>query len=305
MEPPPAVSLPQEISLELLLGRVQQVAEDVGVRVLAIKGPLAARQQLRSRALASDVDVLVDRGGRDALSGGLARLGWLSRPEDPRDDVFPKYSVSLYHPQWPLDVDLHESFPGMEAADAFDALWAERVELDCAGHPVATPGPAGTTVVLALNSLRASWRSMASRELAELVRVAPARVPAAEVLTAAIATGSLAALRPFVEQAYPEADVTGWPEPSRLWRLYSSNPESASFRLIALREAPPWRWPGMLWRAIWPSRAALAATNLDALTATSRQLLLLRLRRLQHAVQARGQILEGYRTFRRARESSR
>lgn len=294
------VPAPISVLLELLAGRVQQVADAAEVRALILKGPFASRIGLRRRALSSDIDVLVEPGRLPDVVAGLSVLGWRARPADPKDDVFPVHSVSLYHQSWPIDIDVHETFPGLEAplAEAFDALWEDRRHEFAAGVEVATTGVAGTVLILALNSLRSMWSQRSRNELDDLVSLAPGAVPGHTVLDLALSAGAAGPARPFLERAYPENEPEVWPIPTRLWYLYSLNPESASFRLIALREAPLRRRPAMLFRALVPSRAALASINLDALSMSRSELWLLRWRRLGRALRALPRIYRGYDRYR-------
>lgn len=303
---PQAPATPPRVWLELLQARVQQVADRADARSLVIKGPFAAELGLRSRTTSMDVDVLVEPGRGDDCVAGMIALGWRLRPVDRCDDVFPQHSTSLYHPNWPIDVDVHHRFPGLdgEPVAVFEALWAERLRRPAAGIDVATTGPVGTTLVLAVNALRTPWSERSQGELADLVDRARAAVSPQAIMDMASATGALAASRPFLEMAFPDACPAKWPPPSRTWYLYSLNPESASHRLIALRHAPLRKWPTQLWRALIPSRTALAATNLAVLEAGPKQLLWIRFVRIIGACRKLPTILSGYREFRR-RESGR
>lgn len=292
---------PSTVWLELLQGRVQQLADATGARTLVIKGPFAAELGLRVRSTSTDVDVLVDPQSRGSFLEGLGRLGWRQRPIDATDDVFPQHSTSVYHPAWPVDIDIHHRFPGLDGDDGavFEALWAERVTLPAADVAVNTTGLVGTTLVLAVNALRSPWSERSQRELAELIARAQDVVSGPAVVEMATATRALAAARPFLESAFPQDCPSRWPRPSRTWYLYSLNRESASHRLIALRHSPPRTWPLQLWRALVPSRMALAATNLAALDATNKQLRRMRLHRALGVVRKLPTIIASYREFRR------
>ena len=65
-----------EEAVPLLHALIARAADDLGVRVLAIKGPVVALQGLREQRTSADVDVLVHPRDLEPLVDGLVALGW-------------------------------------------------------------------------------------------------------------------------------------------------------------------------------------------------------------------------------------
>lgn len=284
---------------DLAAGLVATTAGRLGIRALVIKGRYAAEQGLRAPRVALDVDVLVDPGHSPRLIAALAEHGWQPRPEDPDDAIFPTHSRSLIHRLWPCDIDVHTRFPGFEATpdQVFDAIWDARVEAVAAGVPVWIPSPTATLLIVALHSLRTPGKLNESSDLAHLVARARQVVDGSDVMDLVRRTDALGALAPFVRRAYPELVPDVVPPPSKEWILRSLAPDSATVRLINLRQA---RWrerPRLLVRALSPSRAALAAVNLDALATDTAGLRRLRRRRRFAALRRLPSIFGEYRAY--------
>lgn len=284
---------------DLAAGLVATTAGRLGIRALIIKGRYAAEQGLRAPRVALDVDVLVDPGHSPRLIAALAERGWQPRPEDPDDAIFPTHSRSLIHRSWPCDIDVHTRFPGFEVAPAaaFDAIWDTRVGAVAAGASMWIPNPTATLLIVALHGLRTPSKGNERADLALLAKRARHLVDGPAALALADRTGSLGALAPFLRQAYPDLVPDAVPRPSAEWVLRSRAPDSATVRLIALRQA---RWrerPRLLLRALHPSRAALAAVNLDALATDTAGLRRLRRRRRLAALRRLPSIIREYRDY--------
>lgn len=141
--------------IELAYGLVAREAALLGIRILAVKGPVLQRQGIGGRRVSADADVLVD-GAAGELAERLTVLGWERRPISTVLRVYPDHSIELFHRSWPCDIDLHLFYPGLFAspAEAFEALSAEKSTVTLAGQPVDAPSPAGHLVVLAAHALR-------------------------------------------------------------------------------------------------------------------------------------------------------
>ena len=142
---------------------VARAARDHDVRVLFIKGPVAAEQGLRPRRPSVDVDVLVDPMRRGLLAAVLDDLGWVDENPYLSPTVLPQHSLTHRHHSWPCELDLHDRFPGFFADPqaVFEALWARRTTVRVAGQDIPAPDRAGHALVLALHSLRdphEAWR---------------------------------------------------------------------------------------------------------------------------------------------------
>lgn len=288
-------------AVELAAGLVATTAATLGIDALIVKGRFATEQGLRATRAAVDVDVLVRPGDAPALADALGARGWRARPEDPDDAIFPVHSRSFFHPGWPCDVDVHTRFPGFEApADAtFTAIWATRERAAAAGASIWIPGPPATLLIVALHGLRTPAKLNERADLAQLANSAAEIVDGPDVLALAEQTGALGAVEPFLRRAYPGLVQAVVPAPSAEWILRSRAPDSATVRLITLRHAAWRRRPGLLVRALRPSRDALAAVNLDALGTDDAGLRQLRRRRRLAALRRVPSILREYRAYQR------
>lgn len=258
------LSIPEGVLLGHAL--VARLADSLGIRVFFIKGPASVLQGLRPAKVSSDVDVYADPARLDDLLEGLRVRGWRERPADPDHKTFPKHSVTVDHPEWPCCVDLHFRFPGMEkpSADCFETLWANTVDMDLAGQRLRVPAKPLGILFLALHDLRSPELPACHQELQYLRSLTQRRSQSEALLDLAADTGSLAAMRPFLESLVSEDLNVAWPEPSREWRNRVAAREPGSARIIALLQAP-WRdKPGMFIAAILPGADVFLSQDLYA-----------------------------------------
>lgn len=240
----------------VLLGHalVSRVADSLGIRAFFIKGPASVTQGLRQPRTSADVDVFVDPSCLDEMLQGLRERGWRDRPVDADSFTFPKHSITVDHPDWPCCIDVHYRFPGMErdTSECFEAMWANTEELELGGQQVRVPSKPLGILFLALHALRSSWLPASRRELDFLAELTERQSLTSALLEVASATGSLAAVRPFVEPLLPPNAMLTWPLPSKEWhnRLLAREPGSA--RLIAILHAPWQQKAILLWRAVFP-----------------------------------------------------
>jgi hypothetical protein len=149
----------------------------------------------------------------------------------------------------------------MENPAAFEVIWGSTEILELAGLPVRVPSTVLGILILALHALRAPHLLASRRELEFLSEVTHRQSHASAVLEMATVTGSLAALRPFLEDLLPEGAEPAWQQPSREWhfRLMANEPGGA--RLVAILHAPWLAKPRMLWHAVFPSPEAFISGN--------------------------------------------
>ncbi|MFX1821895.1 nucleotidyltransferase family protein [Pseudarthrobacter sp. CC4] len=256
------------ISEGVLLGHalVARLADGLGIRAFFIKGPASVLQGLRQPKTSADVDVFGDPARLEQLLHGLRERGWRERPVDPDSRTFPKHSVTLDHPDWPCCIDVHFRFPGMEhpAAACFEVMWASTEVLELAGQSVRVPSKGLGILILALHALRSPHLPACRQELEFLSDITTHHSDALAILEVATATGSLAAMRPFLENLLPHSAAPEWPEPSVEWRNRLMAREPGSARLVAIVQAPWREKPGMLWRAVFPPDEAFLAGNIYA-----------------------------------------
>jgi hypothetical protein len=258
------LSVPEGVLLGHAL--VSRVADSLGIRAFFIKGPASAVQGLRLPKTSYDVDVFVAFHNLEKMLQGLRERGWRERPVDPENRAFPKHSVTLHHPEWPCCIDVHFRFPGMEtpAVDCFNVMYANTETLDLAGQKVRVPSKALGILILALHALRSAQLPACQQELEVLAQVTRCQSHAPAVLEIATATGSLAAVRPFLEPLLPKDAALEWPQPSREWHNRVVAREPGSAQLIAIVQAPWQDKLRTLWRSAFPPQEAFLSANIYA-----------------------------------------
>jgi hypothetical protein len=258
------LSIPEAVLLGHAL--VARVADSLGIRAFFIKGPASVIQGLRLPKISGDVDVFVAPPDLEPVLQGLRDRGWRERPVDPDSRTFPKHSVTVDHPEWPCCIDVHFRFPGMEAnpSDSFELMWANTEDLEVAGQVVRVPSKSLGILILALHALRSPQLPACSQELEFLTDLTERDSYGAAILEVARSTGSLAAMRPFLEDLLPEAATVEWPEPSTEWRNRVMAKEPGSARLIAIAQAPLRDKPRMLFRAVFPRPEVFLSGNIYA-----------------------------------------
>ncbi|TQJ30877.1 nucleotidyltransferase family protein [Microbacterium sp. SLBN-146] len=227
--------LPSGVALQLAHAVVRHAADLSDARIVVVKGLAAARIGMREAWRGADVDVMAEPTRFDALIGALNGMGWHARPADDDELAFPPHSLSLTHPHWPCDLDVHFRFPGFERpdADVFEALWAHRVEAEVADGRVWVTDEIDTVLTLALHDLRNPRVSRHRADLVALSRhVAPIEPRA--LIERAEELGALACARPFLEPLLTTGLAEGvqWREPSREWRLRLLDPLARRFVLL-------------------------------------------------------------------------
>ncbi|MDO4718451.1 MAG: nucleotidyltransferase family protein [Propionibacteriaceae bacterium] len=146
--------------VQLAHATAQVIAEDIGSRVLHIKGPALDPSLLhrldgdvKPRG-SSDADLLVEPGRVGDLVEALTRHRFRLVTHFETGSAF-EHAASLWHEKlgW---VDVHRRFPGigMPAAEAFDRLWAHRQQIRIAGYPCAAPSRLAQRLMLLLHAAR-------------------------------------------------------------------------------------------------------------------------------------------------------
>ena len=197
-------SLDPADAVPLLSGWIAEILNRRGTRYLLIKGPSLEFHGLRSGRVSSDVDLLVDPADVPAVMEVLQESGWRERPTTFAQNLYTEHSVSLLHPLWPIDIDVHHSFPGFfePPAIVFDCLWRRRDVCPIADVACMVPDRASSVLILALHSLRGLTSSDRHRiELENLLEVlSRAPVRADDLLSLAYQTGCDASLKDFLLQ---------------------------------------------------------------------------------------------------------
>jgi hypothetical protein len=246
------------------------VASAEGIRVLALKGPVLAHHGLRPARVSSDADVLVDPDRQEALRLVLEARGWQIRFEREMPHLLERHSVTLLHPGWPVDIDLHWYFPGFhgEPGEVFGVLWEHRVQVELAHRQVTCLDLPASALVAALHCARYPHSRVRQRELhhvRERLRSAPPGT-IGEVAELARLTRSSTVLADFLTDlgvAPTGTDLS--PEELSRWRRYTETHElgSTGAWLSALSSGRLVDRLRMIGRAVWPSAAELQRMHPD------------------------------------------
>lgn len=233
------------------------------LRVLHIKGPAADHFGLREPHLSSDADVLCDPRDFDQLLERLTVRGWSPRKTSHLTGHTSTHSVSMIHPKWPVDIDVHRSFPGFlaESSTVFAALWDARVFMIIAGQQVPIAGLEHSILIQGAHSLRS--RSVGRRHQFEWERLVNDVIPglgpearerlvqfaadsgASESLELLLAPAGLPMRPSSVE--IDETDL-------RNWRRLTGSGGAPALRIVNALSVLPLRDRAKLIRAaIWPS----------------------------------------------------
>ena len=259
-------------AIPLLHSLVTRVAEDAGIRVLFIKGPILAMQGLRPERQSVDVDVLVDPSRFEEMQQRLREIGWRIEVPGTGAHVMTFHSKAYRHDNWPCEIDVHDRFPGFFAdpQDVFEVLWARRTTAAIAGREVPCPDILGNTAVAALHALRDPSYERSRRDLAfmtEALGEALDQGQLRELAELAVATGAADTLRPFLdaigapklgEGTTPAKDLEAWQI-----RTSSSGVKTVAY-LYQLRHARKRQWPPMLWHALVLTEAEVRKAQPDA-----------------------------------------
>jgi hypothetical protein len=171
--------------------------------------------------------------------------------------VLPRHSLTLRHPTWPCELDLHDRFPGLFADRQanFERLWERRTRVEVAAQEIWGPDLLSHAVILALHSLRDPYDTGKRADLAELVVNLPELVPDSDLPELAELARDLGA----ADTAAPFLDDVGCPpvgrgttsaEDLRAWRLRTEPVSGTAVGWIEeLRRLPKRSWPGYLWYA--------------------------------------------------------
>ena len=149
------VEVPLSVRLRFGHAAVQQLADEVGVDLLHIKGA-AIDPSLRPAELrGTDVDVLVRPDHVARLDEAIRSHGWRLYTTFASGSPF-GHAQTYTHHVWGF-LDLHRFFPGIRITPgaAFDRLWADGSTVQIAGVGCRVPSVPAQSVLLILNAARA------------------------------------------------------------------------------------------------------------------------------------------------------
>lgn len=258
-----AETLHQDEAVLLATALVDHVAATADISALFIKGPAATLMGLRENHVSADVDVLVRPEDLARMVELLRARGWLERPSGVA--VVRRYSHSrtLYHPQWNCDVDVHDRFPGMEAAPdcVFDTLWRDRQYLVMAARSVPGPSIPAAVIFQALHSLRGMEEPRHEREYSGLLQRVDVTLHQG-IVDLSVELQATAALKPLFDDLGLKNMLVLQGTVSEEWRHRTFVQGAGTAYLVELMESP-WRArPRVLARALFPSRRTLRERDL-------------------------------------------
>ncbi|RJS45382.1 nucleotidyltransferase family protein [Nocardioides cavernaquae] len=251
-------TLSQTEALELLPVLVASVAEQIGARVLLIKGAVVTGHGLRAPRLSDDVDFMVEPARFEDLVARLTELGWRIPGGDVPSVLDVRHSEAMRHEHWVCELDVHRMFPGFFAddADVFEALWADRSMITLGGIDLPAAGLAGSIVIAALHALRVPDMPRHVVELDQLqtyLRDRASDQTLAEVLALIQVTGSAVPLAPLMPSlgSVPADESDADRHQLQQWRLHAAKGDTRAVAwLQELRRQPWWRWPFAILRAL-------------------------------------------------------
>jgi hypothetical protein len=248
------------------------VAEESGIRVLFIKGPILAMQGLRPERPSVDVDVLVDPSRFEDAQQILREHGWRIDVPSTGAHVMTFHSKTYRHDTWPCEIDVHDRFPGFfaEPQVVFEALWARRTTATIAGREVPCPDLLGNAAIAALHALRDPSYERSRRDLAYMTETLRERLDDSglkDLAELAAETGAADTLRPFLDGlGAPAIGVGSTPvEDLEAWRIRtSSSGVKAVPYLYQLRRAPMREKLPLLWHALVLTEGEIRKAQPDA-----------------------------------------
>lgn len=170
------------LSVRLLFGHaaIQNLADQLGVDILHIKG-VAADPALRPGGYTgTDVDVLVRPEHIEIIDRGMRQSGWRLYSTFAYGSPF-GHAQTYVHDVWGY-IDIHRFFPGirLDPNRAFEELWDERGRIELAGVECGVPSVRAQAMLLILNTARSTsrnkpdlvaiWSDASERRRAEIVR---------------------------------------------------------------------------------------------------------------------------------------
>jgi hypothetical protein len=274
-------------SVALLHALVDFHARDLGVRALFIKGPTLTAQGLRAPHDSVDVDVLVDPSRLPAMVDRLAELGW-AEPVTTTAPIVDQHSVTLRHPSWGCELDVHDRFPGFlaEPQDVFEVLWEHRATITLAHRPLPCPDLTAHAAVAALHWLRDGLSPATEEKLSYLTAALRDRLDQAGIErlgSVAARTGATEPLRPLLDalDLSPIGDST---YDSTRWRIRTASTGVKSVGwVLELTSTPLRHLPARLAHALLLTEAEIRREQPNAAPG-ARGLFRARLRRLGYGL---------------------
>lgn len=247
--------LPIGVRVCLAHAAVQVIAEQIGARVLHIKGPAVDPTLGRRPGPSTDADVLVAPADVLRLTSALQAHGWQRRSRFETGSPF-EHAANYWHRHLGF-VDVHRHFPGIGAAPdvAFERLWAGRHTQQIATLDCPVPSRCAQALLLTLHAARGEGASRARQDVQAVWR----RLDPGEQAQVRALAGQLQARAPL-SVALGEIGGPADAAQTRLWRSYAGP------------ATPRQRWLARLWvargRQRWRLLARAVLVNVDHLELT-------------------------------------
>ncbi|MDR7086174.1 hypothetical protein J2X11_001013 [Aeromicrobium panaciterrae] len=243
---------------DVLAAMVARVAQDAHLDLLLVKGPSLSFHGLRAERGWGDVDILVRPDHAGPLRRLLEKSGWAAFNEPSQYPLIAvPHAITLIHPRWHTEIDLHTFFPGCYAdpESTFTQLWEEQTCIELAHQPVPCTGLIGSALIAAVNLARMpmeprslveveQWNAAVSRwsdaDKSSLTRLA-ADCRASEVVAPLFATVDIS---PLDHGAMTKDDWADWRN-----RVLGGGRTGYGW-WVAFRRAPLRRKPRQLMRAL-------------------------------------------------------
>lgn len=180
--------MPVQLGVQLTHATAQVIAEDIGVRLLHIKGPALDTTLLQrvdgrpQERRSSDADILAHPADTDRFLYALQQHRFELVTHFETGSAF-EHAASLWHEQlgW---LDVHRRFPGLgiAAGTAFERLWSDHQVVMIGGYRCATPSLVAQRLILLLHAARgggarrgdvtAAWTDASEQERAAVAVLA-------------------------------------------------------------------------------------------------------------------------------------
>lgn len=278
---PDSPALTADAAQALLLAGLLARFAALDLPALSLKGLVASGHDLRRPRTSADLDLIVAPSRFEQATQHLQAWGFTQQDSDTIWSRASGHSITLVSEAWPLAIDLHFEYPGMNADPeaTFWALWDRREVMSFAGIDVAVMDKASTCLVMLLHDLRnpADLANAADSIDDVLNRLAPGGDDAqlAKLAQVAHSTGSATALRhvnhPWITAAL---DAQGFGEDAdSSWSLIVAS--QGQFWAMGLRHLDQLKGTERLreaLRLLWPSSSDIAAGAPEHATSASRRL---------------------------------
>lgn len=251
------------------------VARQNDIRALSIKGFTFAHHNLRRPRNYADADIWIEPEHISKFVSLLEERGWTERYSRYVPHVLSDHSVTLIHPRWPCDIDVHWYFPGcfQHEIDVFERLWVERERVFVANIEVVMPNFEASALLGLLHARRHPDSSAHQAELARVIeaireRSSESKRRFASLVSDVDASGAIGeeVLNSVGagEEYYPR-DVAKLDE----WHLHVESLKDGTTTLSwlnAVRRAPARRRLRLLWEALYPGHHDLERQERKPLT---------------------------------------